>query len=113
MFTVLVDLTVRPDRIEEFIDAIGENSRASLRDEPGCLRFDVHRRLDDPHRFVLHEVYTDEEAFRVAHREAPHYAAWREVAARCVVEDGHVNTFAVPVFPDDILDDITPGGVPA
>ncbi|MGY0390702.1 putative quinol monooxygenase [Nocardioides sp. WG-D5] len=102
MFTILVDLTVRPDRIEEFLDGIRENSRASLHDEPGCLRFDVHRRLDDPHRFVLHEVYTDEDAFRVAHREAPHYAAWRGVADRCVVDGGHINTYARPAFPEDL-----------
>ncbi|MER7559557.1 putative quinol monooxygenase [Nocardioides sp. NPDC126508] len=102
MFTVLVDLTVRPDRVEEFLDGIRTNSRASLRDEPGCLRFDVHRRLDDPHRFVLHEVYLDEDAFRVAHREAPHYAVWREVVARCVVEGGQVNTYATPAFPEDL-----------
>jgi autoinducer 2-degrading protein len=108
MFTVLVHLTVHPDRIAEFLEGIHTNSRASLRDEPGCLRFDVHRRLDDPHRFVLHEVYTDEDAFHVAHREAPHYAAWRQVAARCVVEGGHVNTFAKPAFPEDITrEDVT------
>jgi autoinducer 2-degrading protein len=108
MFTVLVDLTVHPDRVAEFIDAIGVNARASLRDEPGCLRFDVHRRLDDPNGFVLHEVYADEVAFRVAHRAAPHYAVWREAAARCVVDGGHVNTFASPVFPEDITPDLTP-----
>ncbi|MFD7076152.1 putative quinol monooxygenase [Nocardioides sp. NPDC057577] len=102
MFTVLVDLTVRPERVEEFLDGIRVNSRASLRDEPGCLRFDVHRRADDPHRFVLHEVYTDEDAFRRAHREAPHYAVWRAVADRCVVEGGHVNTYATPAFPEDL-----------
>lgn len=102
MFTVLVDLTVRPDCVEEFLDGIRANSRASLRDEPGCLRFDVHRRVDDPNRFVLHEVYADEDAFRLAHREAPHYAVWREVADRCVVEGGHVSTFATPAFPEDL-----------
>jgi autoinducer 2-degrading protein len=102
MYTVLVDLTVHPEHIDEFLDGIRTNSRASLRDEPGCLRFDVHRRIDDPNRFMLHEVYVDEDAFRVAHREAPHYALWRQVAARCVVDGGHVNTFATPAFPEDL-----------
>jgi autoinducer 2-degrading protein len=102
MFTVLVDLTVRPDRVEEFLDGIRTNALVSLRDEPGCLRFDVHRLLDDPRRFVLHEVYVDEDAFSTAHRQAPHYAVWRDVAARCVVDGGHQNTFATPAFPEDI-----------
>lgn len=108
MFTVIVDLTVRPDRLEEFLDGIRGNARATLRDEPGCLRFDVHRRLDDPRRFVLHEIYADADAFHVAHRQAPHYAAWRAVAERCVEPGGHVNTFATPAFPHDVPEN--PGG---
>jgi autoinducer 2-degrading protein len=102
MFTVLVDLHVRPDAVDEFIEGIGANARATLRDEPGCLRFDVHQRVDDPHRFVLYEIYTDADAFYVDHRAAEHYAKWREVAARCVLPGGHVNTFCTPLFPQDV-----------
>ena len=47
MHTVIVNLQVKPDMVEAFLEAIGENSRASRRDEPGCLRFDVHRVNDD------------------------------------------------------------------
>ena len=97
MFTVLVSLTVRPECLDEFIEGIGANARASLADEPGCLRFDVHQHVDDPTRFVLHEIYADEDAFYGAHRSAPHYAAWRAVAERCVVPGSHVNTYARPV----------------
>jgi autoinducer 2-degrading protein len=107
MFTVIVTLQVRPDRIDEFLRGIRANARASLRDEPGCLRFDVHRSAEDAHRFLLYEIYADEVAFREAHRTAPHYAAWRAVADRCVVEGGHVNTFAAPVFPDDLPEAVT------
>jgi autoinducer 2-degrading protein len=101
MFTVIVTLQVRPERIDEFVRGIHANARASLSDEPGCLRFDVHRSSEDEHRFILHEIYADEAAFHEAHRAAPHYAAWRETAARCVYPGGHVNTFAAPVFPSD------------
>ncbi|TYL51756.1 antibiotic biosynthesis monooxygenase [Nocardioides sp. BGMRC 2183] len=107
MLTVLVDLHVRPDRLEEFVEAIGTNARASLRDEPGCLRFDVHRQIDDPTRFVLHEIYRDADAFYLEHRATAHYAVWKEVAARCVVPGGHVNTFATPLVPDT-LEELTP-----
>ena len=102
MFTVIVNLTVHPDRVEEFLDGIRANSRASLRDEPGCLRFDVHRSTEEPNRFVLHEIYASAEAFYVDHRQAPHYAAWRAVAERCLEPGGHLNTFAEPAFPDDV-----------
>jgi autoinducer 2-degrading protein len=104
MFTVLVELQVRPEERAAFVEGIGRNARASVRDEPGCLRFDVHQRGDDPCRFVLHEIYTDERAFYEAHRSTPHYAAWQDVAARCVVPGGHVNTFLTPVFPADVLE---------
>ena len=101
MFTVLVSLTVHRDRLDDFRAGISANAAASLRDEPGCLRFDVHQQVDDPTRFVLHEVYADEGAFYSAHRAAPHYAAWQQVAARCVVPGSHVNTFCRPVWPGE------------
>ncbi|MFC9358585.1 putative quinol monooxygenase [Rhodococcus sp. NPDC057014] len=96
-YTVLVTLDVRPDHVDDFIDGITDNARASLRDEPGCLIFDVHRDNIIPTRFHLYEVYTDEDAFTVVHRSAPHYARWQRVAARCLIDGGHRNTFATPV----------------
>ena len=84
MLTVIVSLRIRPERTDEFLAAIEENARASLRDEPGCLRFDVHRDQDDPERFLLHEIYADDDAFFVAHRAAPHYARWLEAVEATV-----------------------------
>jgi autoinducer 2-degrading protein len=95
MFTVIVTIDVRPDRIGEFLDGIAANARASLRDEPGCLRFDVHRLNEDPNRFLLHEIYTDEQAFYEAHRAAPHYADWLGVVDRCVLSKS--NLYATPI----------------
>jgi autoinducer 2-degrading protein len=101
MFTVVVALAARPERLAEFVAGIQANAHASLRDEPGCLRFDVHQQVADPTRFLLHEIYADEDAFHRAHRSAPHYAAWQQVAARCVVPGSHVNTFCRPLGPDE------------
>ena len=102
MFTVMVSLRVKPDMVERFLDAIGENSRASRRDEPGCLRFDVHRDNDDPTHFLLYELYADERAFRQDHRSAPHYLKWRAASAELLEPGGQVSTFATPVFPADL-----------
>jgi autoinducer 2-degrading protein len=96
MWTVMVDLRVRGDRIDEFLAAIRENAYASVRDEPGCLRFDVHRGIDDPHRFLLHEVYRDRDAFETEHRAAAHYATWQAAAERCLV-GARQNTYYEPV----------------
>lgn len=97
MFTLFVTLDVHEDKLDEFVDAITVNAAASLRDEPGCLVFDVHQDVEVPTRFYLYEVYADEDAFRIAHRGAPHYAKWQAAAKVCVVEGGHRNTFTRPV----------------
>lgn len=97
MFALIVSLHVRPGRREEFLDAIRTNAEASLRDEPGCLRFDVLEQQDAEDRFVLYEVYRDERAFSVEHRGSPHYARWHERAAELLAEGGQVNTFLTPV----------------
>ncbi len=101
MFTVLGALAVRPERLDDFVEGIRANAAAALRDEPGCLRFDVHQQVADPTRFLLHEIYADEDAFRVAHRSAPHYTAWQQVAERCVVPGSHVNTFCRPLSTEE------------
>jgi autoinducer 2-degrading protein len=102
MFTVIVNLQVRPECREEFLAGIRTNALASVRDEPGCLRFDVHEKVNEPNKFVLYELYADEAAFYEAHRSAPHYEKWREVSARCIYPGGHVNTLAAPAFASDI-----------
>jgi (4S)-4-hydroxy-5-phosphonooxypentane-2,3-dione isomerase len=102
MLTVIVTLQVHPDKVDEFLDAIHENAVATLNDEPGCLRFDVHRSIEDENRFVLYEVYRDAAAFHHEHKATAHYRKWRAAAADYVVDGGHVNTFCVPVFPDEV-----------
>jgi (4S)-4-hydroxy-5-phosphonooxypentane-2,3-dione isomerase len=89
MFSLLVQLEVRPDARDEFLAAITTNAEASVRDEPGCHRFDVSAVEGDENRFVLYELYDDAEAFE-AHKRAPHFAAWREVADRVLASQ--VNT---------------------
>ena len=89
MFSLLVQMTVRPGRREEFLAGMAANAEASVRDEPGCLRFDVCSVASDENRFVFYELYRDTAAFE-EHRGAPHFRTWREVADRTVVEQ--INT---------------------
>ena len=42
-FTIIVDVQAAADRVEEFIQLIEHDAKASLEQEPGCLRFDVLR----------------------------------------------------------------------
>ena len=89
MFSLVVQMEVRPDRREQFLAGMSANAEASVRDEPGCLRFDVCSVADDPHRFVHYELYTDAAAF-AAHKASPHFARWREIAEQVLA--GQVNT---------------------
>lgn len=84
-FSLVVRLRVLPGAVDAFLDAACVNAAASLRDEPGCLRFDVLRVAGDDHRFTFYELYADREAFE-AHRRTPHFKRWREAADRYVVE---------------------------
>ena len=91
MFSMLVTLQVRPGRRAEFQAGIAANAEASVRDEPGCLRFDVCELEGDEDRFVFYELYVDAAAFQ-AHRASPHFQQWRTVAAEVVVPGSQVNT---------------------
>ena len=89
MFSLMVQLQVRPGRREQFLAGMTANARASVRDEPGCLRFDVCSVESDENRFVLYELYADAQAF-AAHKATPHFAQWRTVADQVLA--GQVNT---------------------
>ena len=89
MFSLTVQLEVRPEDRDEFLTAITANAEASVRDEPGCHRFDVSAVEGDENRFVLYELYDDAAAFET-HRRAPHFAAWRQVADQVLASQ--VNT---------------------
>jgi (4S)-4-hydroxy-5-phosphonooxypentane-2,3-dione isomerase len=89
MFSLVAQMEVRPGRREEFLAGMAANAEASVRDEPGCLRFDLCSVDGDENRFLLYELYADAEAF-AAHKTTPHFAQWRTVAEQVVV--GQVNT---------------------
>jgi autoinducer 2-degrading protein len=80
MYAVVVPLKVKPEMREKFLAAALDDSTCSVRDEPGCLRFDVLRDTEDPHKFFYYEVYKDAAA-RAAHRETPHFKKYAAESA--------------------------------
>lgn len=76
MLVRLIDIQVKPERIDEFQEACLRNHQGSIQ-EPGVLRFDVLQSETDPARFLLYEAYRDEQAAQ-AHKETAHYAAWKQ-----------------------------------
>jgi autoinducer 2-degrading protein len=83
MKALLVSLHVKPDKRDQFLAAAQDDSTCSVRDEPGCFRFDVLEDAADPNHFIFYEVYRDDAAF-ADHATMPHYARWRAAAAECL-----------------------------
>jgi (4S)-4-hydroxy-5-phosphonooxypentane-2,3-dione isomerase len=98
MLIVHIHVQVRPESVQQFIDATLENARNSIR-EPGIARFDIVQQTDDPTRFVFVEVYHDEAATK-AHKETAHYAKWRDTVAPMMNAQRTSVRFS-NVFPED------------
>ena len=99
MFIVHVYVHVKDEFLEAFIQETTRNARSSVQ-EPGIARFDVVQRKDDPTRFVLVEVYRDENA-PAKHKETQHYARWRDVVAEMMAEPRQSEKYD-NIFPDDL-----------
>lgn len=97
MFSIFVRINVHVDRCSEFAEASLADAQGSVRDEPGCVRFDIHRDAKNPNRFYLYEVYRDREAFEV-HLKSIHFKKWLSAVEGMV--DGEFERVEMePVFP--------------
>ena len=99
MISIFVTIQIRDGFIDQFKEASFGDSRGSVRDEPGCFRFDILQNSEDPNRFHLYEVYEDELALE-AHRDAPHYKKWRSTVEDWF--DGDISrVLMTTIFPSD------------
>jgi autoinducer 2-degrading protein len=81
---VHIQVLVKPEFVEAFIEASRENARNSVL-EPGIARFEIFQQADDPTRFVFIEMFRTPDA-QEAHRQTAHYQAWREAVAEMMAE---------------------------
>jgi (4S)-4-hydroxy-5-phosphonooxypentane-2,3-dione isomerase len=79
MTVTIVHVWVKPDHVNQFIEATRINHLASVK-EPGNFRFDLLQDNADPSKFVLYEAYATEAA-ATAHKETDHYKTWRDTVA--------------------------------
>jgi (4S)-4-hydroxy-5-phosphonooxypentane-2,3-dione isomerase len=98
LLIVHVDVSVVPDRVDDFLAATEVNATAT-RQEEGVVRFDVLRDRDETGHVVLVEMYRDDEA-ATAHKATPHYAHWRDAVAPMMARPRQSARF-VNVSPDD------------
>ena len=99
MISIFVTIQIRDGFVYQFKEASFGDSQGSVRDEPGCFRFDILQNSEDPNRFHLYEVYEDELALE-AHRDAPHYKKWRSTVEDWF--DGDISrVLMTTIFPSD------------
>jgi quinol monooxygenase YgiN len=72
-FAIIVDFRLKPGAGGDFRRLVEANADASVRDEPGCRRFDVVVPRGDQNRVLLYEIYDDDAAFD-DHCRTHHYA---------------------------------------
>ena len=72
MFAIVVRQKIRPQHLDEYLAVITNHARRSATEEPGCLRFDVVQRQDDPTEVHLYELYRDRAALD-AHGQTPRF----------------------------------------
>jgi autoinducer 2-degrading protein len=87
MIVTCVHFHVNPESVGRFIEVSTANHMEAVR-EPGNIRFDFIQQADDPSRFMLYEAYESEEA-AAAHKNTPHYMAWRDAVKDMMVEPRH------------------------
>lgn len=98
MYCIIVQTRLKPGTRERFLEAMLPNAEASVREEPGCLVFDVIEDRDTPDLFHLYEIYADREAL-AAHKETAHYQASRAVVNELIAEQSVIRADVLATNP--------------
>jgi (4S)-4-hydroxy-5-phosphonooxypentane-2,3-dione isomerase len=98
LLIVHVDVSVVPDRVDDFLAATEVNASATRREE-GVVRFDVLQDRENPGHVVMVEIYRDEKA-STDHKATEHYSQWRDTVASMMARPRQSARF-VNVSPDD------------
>lgn len=76
MHVTIVQIQVRPEHVQDFIEACRLNHENSV-SEPGNRRFDVLQSAENQAKFVLYEAYVSAAA-AAEHKNTAHYLKWRD-----------------------------------
>lgn len=90
-YAVVVTFEIKRDMSAAFMPHMLSNARASLRDESGCLQFDVATDPTRPSEVFLYEIYEDRAAFE-AHMATAHFKTFED-AAGDMIASKDVRTF--------------------
>ena len=99
MFVAAVHVFVKPEAMDDFMELIRLDQEGTLA-EPGCVRFDVVRSVDDPNEYLIWEVYLDDEA-AAFHKTTPHYAEFKERMPSLASKDRYADRYDGVSIPTD------------
>ena len=85
MRAILAYLTTKPGKEAEFKEKMTAQAKRCLANEAGCLQFDVVQDPKAPTRFVMLEIYKDDEAIKT-HQESEHFKDFRPVVSDLLAE---------------------------
>lgn len=98
MYCIVVKTELKPGTRDAFLQAMLPNAEASVRDEPGCLVFDVLEAREEENTFYLYEIYESPDAL-AAHKETPHYAASRSVVTGLIEKQSVIRADVLAMNP--------------
>ncbi len=84
MVVTIVHVKVKPEYLQDFIEATKLNHQHSIQ-EPENMRFDILQAPEDQTKFILYEAYQTEAGAK-AHKQTQHYLTWREAVADWMAE---------------------------
>ena len=71
MILIVLKIQIRTDRRDVWLERIAKYT-AAVRDEPGCLSFDVYESVESPNEFSIVEGFASKEAGE-AHVQTDHF----------------------------------------
>ena len=92
---LIAEFTARPDeheRVAALLDALA----TEVRQEPGNIAFDCYRQADNPAKFVVYEIYRDQQAFE-DHIAADYGATFNARLQALIIEPHSILTFLRPL----------------
>lgn len=85
MYIVVVKFIIADGYSEMFLQRVRQQAHDSLSKEADCHVFDVCVDLNDDHRVLLYEAYTDQAAFDY-HLESSHFRAFDRDVKETVID---------------------------
>ena len=98
MYCIIVKTKLHPGTKKAFLAAMLPNAEASVREEQGCIAFDVLEAQEEPDTFYLYEIYTNPEAL-ATHKQTEHYKQTRAQVNDLIAEQSVIRADVTALNP--------------